>query len=139
MAKTGYNVFKNYPLFGVGANNIKKVYNEYKPKGAPLNEHLHNNFIQTLAERGIFTLLALILVFISIIINLIKKIKNGENFQKVLAIGVLFTFFAFLVAGMFEYNFGHSQIKFILFYFLSLPFIRTIKDNINNSLEEKSK
>jgi len=123
MAETGYNIFKDYPFFGVGANNIKKVYNDYKPKNAPLNEHLHNNFIQTLAERGIFTLLALIAVFISIILNLINIIKNGKNFQKTLAIGVLFTFIGFLAAGMFEYNFGHSQIKFILFYFLSLPFI----------------
>ncbi len=126
MAETGFNIFKEYPFFGVGANNIKKVYDKYKPEGAPLNEHLHNNFIQTLAERGIFTLLALILVFISIIYNLIKKIKTGSVFQQKLAIGVLFTFFGFLIAGMFEYNFGHSQIKFILFFFLSLPFIDTL-------------
>lgn len=128
MAQKSFNIFKKKPLFGVGANNIKKVYKETEPKNAPLNEHLHNNFLQTLAERGIFTLFALIAAFISIIINLIKKIKNGTVFQKNLAIGVLFTFIGFIMAGMFEYNFGHSQIKFILFYFISLPFINTIED-----------
>ncbi len=129
MAETGFNIFKEYPFFGVGANNIKKVYDKYKPKGAPLkNEHLHNNFIHTLAERGIFTLMAMIAVFISIIFHLIGKIKLGSEFQKKLAIGVLFTFFGFLIAGMFEYNFGHSQIKFILFFFLSLPFIDTLSN-----------
>ncbi len=127
MAKTGFEIFKKYPFFGVGANNIDQVYGTYKPKGAQHNKHLHNNFIQTLAERGIFTLLALLSAFISIIFNLVKKIKNGTDFQKKLAIGVLFTFFGFLMAGMFEYNFGHSQIKFILFFFLSLPFIETLQ------------
>ena len=131
MAKTGFNIFREYPLFGVGANNIKKVYDKYKPEGAPLNEHLHNNFIQTLAERGIFTLLALIAAFISIIFNLIYKIRNGTDFQKKLATGVLFTFFGFLIAGMFEYNFGHSQIKFILFFFISLPFIEIVKPGLS--------
>lgn len=127
MAKTGFEIFKKYPFFGVGANNIAQVYDTYKPKGAQHNKHLHNNFIQTLAERGIFTFLALFSAFISIIFNLIKKIKKGTDFQKKLAIGVLFTFFGFLMAGMFEYNFGHSQIKFILFFFLSLPFIETLQ------------
>jgi hypothetical protein len=38
-------------------------------------------------------------------------------------VAVLFAFVGFLVAGMFEYNFGDSELKFMLFFFLSLPFL----------------
>jgi len=42
---------------------------------------------------------------------------------------VLFAFVGFLVAGLFEYNFGDSEIKFILFYFLCLPFLGLKEDD----------
>lgn len=123
MLKTGINIFKEYPLTGVGADNIGKIYDDYKPAEARLsNPHLHNNFIQALAERGIFALVSLLAAFVSIIILLIKKIKNSIGFEKMVATGVLFAFIGFLVAGLFEYNFGDTEIKFILFYFLSIPF-----------------
>lgn len=133
MFKTAINIFKDKPFMGVGANNIKEVYNTYKPREAELsNPHLHNNFLHVLAERGIFTLISLLVAFISIFILLINKIKNSINFEKTVSICVLFAFMGFLIAGMFEYNFGDTEIKFILFYFLSIPFIRlNLKDEKN--------
>ena len=129
MYKTGIKIFKNYPFTGVGANNIERVYDTYKPSEAELsNPHIHNNFLQILAERGIFTVLSLLAAFISIFILLVKKIKNSIDFEKIVATGVLFVFIGFLIAGMFEYNFGDTEIKFMLFYFLSIPFV-TFKDN----------
>jgi O-antigen ligase len=125
MYKTGFNIFKEYPLTGVGAANVGKVYNKYKPAEATLsNPHLHNNFLQELAERGIFALLGLVGAFVSVFIFLVKKIKNSIEFEKVVATGVLFAYIGFMVAGLFEYNFGDTEIKFILFYFLSIPFLR---------------
>ena len=129
MFKTGIKIFKEYPLTGVGAANVHKVYDKYKPKEATLsNPHLHNNFLHELAERGIFALLSLLAAFISIFIHLVKKIKNSSGLEKTIAVGVLFTFIAFLTAGMFEYNFGDTEIKFILFYFLSIPFLQLKKE-----------
>ncbi len=134
MYKTGITIFKNYPLTGVGADNLKKVYDNYKPAEAKLsNPHLHNNFLQELAERGIFAVLSLLTAFVSIIILLIKKIKNSIGFEKMVATGALFAFIGFLVAGLFEYNFGDSEIKFMLFYFLSIPFValKEKKEEVN--------
>jgi len=125
MGTTGINIFKEYPLTGVGPNSIKKVYDRYKPAEAEQsNPHLHNNLLHVLAERGIFAFLCLVFAFISIIVQLIKKIKNSINFEKTAAIGSLFVFIGFFIAGMFEYNLGDSEIKFLLFYFLSIPFIK---------------
>jgi O-antigen ligase len=124
MVTAGINIFKDHPLTGVGPDNVKKVYDRYKPAEAELfNPHLHNNFLQVLAERGILALLSLIAAFVVIIIQLIKKIKNSIDVEKSISLGVLFVFIGFLVAGMFEYNLGDSEIKFLLFYFLSIPFI----------------
>jgi O-antigen ligase len=124
MVTAGINIFKDHPLTGVGPDNIKKIYDRYKPAEAELsNPHLHNNFLQVLAERGILALLSLIAAFAVIIIQLIKKIKNSIDVEKSISVGVLFVFIGFLVAGMFEYNLGDSEIKFLLFYFLSIPFI----------------
>ena len=58
------------------------------------------------------------------LINLIHKIKKSINIEKTISIAVIFVFIGFLVAGMFEYNLGDTEIKFILFYFLSIPFLR---------------
>jgi O-antigen ligase len=129
MIKTGIKIFKEYPLTGVGATNVGKVYDKYKPKEAALsNPHLHNNFLHELAERGIFALLSLLAAFISIFILLVRKIKTGTGPAKTVAAGVLFAFIGFLTAGMFEYNFGDTEIKFMLLYFLSIPFIRFEKE-----------
>jgi O-antigen ligase len=124
MIYTGLNIFKDHPITGVGADNIKQVYKNYRhPNAKQDNPHLHNNFIQILAERGIFALFSLIVVFIFIFINLIQKIKNSLNFKKTIAYGSLFVFIGFLIAGLFEYNFGDTEVKFLLFFFLSIPFL----------------
>ena len=127
MAQIAINIFKDYPLTGVGPNCIEKVYDDYKPAGATqTNMHLHNNFFHVLAERGLIALLTLIAAFISIIVFIIKRIRSikpEDFFQRALSIGVLFTFIGFLLAGLFEYNFGDAEVKFLLFFFISLPFL----------------
>lgn len=129
MVRVAFNIFKDHPITGVGPNGIEKVYDRYKPDGADLtNTHLHNNFLHVLAERGILGLLTLVLAFGSILVLLVKKIKNTSGDEKVVPLGVFFVFTGFLVAGLFEYNFGDSEVKFQLFYFLSIAFL-SLKDN----------
>ena len=129
MAYSAFRIFRDFPLFGVGANNILKTIGgnprRYKhPQADQINMHLHNNFLQILAERGIFALLAFTLACGFVLVDLFRKIRSGNGPPRDLAIAVFFAFIGFLLTGLFEYNFGHSQIKFLLFYFLSLPFAR---------------
>ncbi|MBN2400445.1 MAG: O-antigen ligase family protein [Candidatus Aminicenantes bacterium] len=134
MFYSGIKIFSDYPLTGVGSNNIEKVIagNEarYKhPESRQINVHLHNNFMQILAERGIFALASILLACVFIMIQLLKSLKSSSGERRAITVGVLFVFVGFLVAGMFEYNFGDSEIKFIFFYFLSLPFLTLKEDN----------
>ncbi|MCK5055820.1 MAG: O-antigen ligase family protein [Candidatus Aminicenantes bacterium] len=134
MFSVGIKIFKDYPLTGVGPNNIEKVYDRYKPAQAELsNLHLHNNFLQVLAERGVPALLGLLAAFAAIFLQLVKKIKNSSDLKKRIALGSLFLFIGFLVSGLFEYNFGDAEIKFLLFYFLSIPFLT--EENKNDDLQ----
>ncbi|MEI6613642.1 MAG: O-antigen ligase family protein [Chrysiogenales bacterium] len=126
---SGLKIFQDYPWTGVGSNNIEKVITANKsrylhPQAEKINPHLHNNFLQILAERGIFALASFFLACVLIIWQLLKKIAKETGDRRFIAAGVLFAFIGFLVAGLFEYNFGDSEIKFILFYFLSLPFLK---------------
>jgi O-antigen ligase len=132
MVSIAGKIFKDYPLTGVGPNNVKNVYDRYKPAEAQqTNMHLHNNFLQALAERGIFAALCLLAAFISIIYQLIKRIKNTTDMEKTIATGVLFAFIGFVVAGLFEYNYGDSEVRFLLYYLLSIPFLKIQKENEN--------
>jgi len=128
MVYSGCKIFQDRPWTGVGSNNIAKVIagNESRyrhPLAEKVNPHLHNNFLQILAERGIFALASFILACFFIIWQLARLLKARSGEWRAITAGVLFAFVGFLVAGLFEYNFGDSEIKFILFYFLSLPFL----------------
>ena len=122
MVHTGWQIFRHYPLTGVGANNVPQVYGRFlHPDSDKINMHLHNNFLQTLAERGPATTLCLLLAFVFIFIELARRAKAANAPARYWAHASLYAFVAFVVAGFFEYNFGDSEIKALLFYFLALP------------------
>ncbi len=128
MAWSGWRLFQDRPWTGVGSNNIGKAIRadegRYRhPQAEKINMHLHNNFLQILAERGLLALASFLLACAFILAGLLRRLRRGGGEARALAAGVLFAFVGFLVAGLFEYNFGDSEIKFLLFYFLSLPFL----------------
>jgi O-antigen ligase len=118
------NIFKDYPLTGVGPDNIKTVYADYKHPNDQLNQgHLHNVLLNILAERGLLGLVSMLLTLTAIFWFILKKTKTPDPYHKIISIAVLFTYIGFLIAGVGEYNFGDSEIRFTLFYFISLPFL----------------
>jgi len=128
MVYSGMKIARDYPWTGVGSNNVAKVIagNQVRyrhPQALQINMHLHNNFLQILAERGIFALASFLLACLFIILQMLKVLKSKTGDWRAITAGALFVFVGFLIAGMFEYNFGDSEIKFILFYFISLPFL----------------
>ena len=128
MVYSGLKIFQDHPWTGVGSNNIEKVIagNEKRyrhPQAEKINPHLHNNFLQILAERGIFALASFVMACLFLILQLLKFLKARSGDWRAVTAAVLFAFVGFLIAGLFEYNFGDSEIKFILFYFISLPFL----------------
>ena len=117
MALTTVHMFQAHPWLGVGLHEVPRVYERYKPSWAEQNNpHMHNNFLQMLAERGLLGLGAYLLLWVVWFWLLLRR-QNGclpaPWRRTLLALTIGFT-----VSGLFEYNFGDSEIL-MLFLFLS--------------------
>jgi len=124
--KGGIKVIKEYPLFGTGPNminvEIKKEKYGLSDESKKLAVHLHNNIIQIAAERGIPTILAWLIFMAWVFISLVKLLQNKDPFLFPLTVAALAAFLGFLTAGLFEYNFGDSEVTTLFLYLITIPF-----------------
>jgi O-antigen ligase len=122
MLEAGVAIVKDYPLTGVGPDQISRVYPRYRVPNAvnPTNAHLHNVPMQIAAERGLPALAAWLWFVVSVFLGLWKQIKGSRN--KSLAAAALGAMVAMLAAGMTEYNFGDSEFLMLLLVMITLPF-----------------
>ncbi len=132
MAKAGLKIISKYPIFGTGLDTAKIVYKKFKPPEAVRDApHLHSNILQIGAELGI-PALAIWLLFI--IISLLDNFKvwksSTDNFTKfsgLAGVGVIISLF---IAGLFEFNFGDSEVKMLFLYLITYPIaLREIEGN----------
>ncbi|MEI7905151.1 MAG: HAD-IIIA family hydrolase, partial [Candidatus Firestonebacteria bacterium] len=120
MWKSGVNIIKDHPA-GIGIDNMSLVYPKYMlPEAKEGNTaHLHNNFVQLAAERGIETLLAYFIFIIAFYMVSIKALHKISNlFERYLVAGIIGVFTVLVVSGIFEYSWGTSQ-TILNFWFLS--------------------
>jgi len=125
MWRVGLRMIRKHPWVGVGPNNIPEVYALYLPPGkAPevgYREHLHNNFIQLGAERGLPCLAAWIWFMAALGWHLLKirrKLTRLGWVADAAAAGWL----AMLVEGCFEFNFGASPVLMLFLFVATMPF-----------------
>ncbi|MCX7973778.1 MAG: O-antigen ligase family protein, partial [Candidatus Aminicenantes bacterium] len=111
--RAGLKIIGDYPLFGCGPDTVELVFQHPKyglSEQAKLNVHLHNNLLQIAAERGLATLLAwLIFIFWSFWLLLKKWPGRSSGGSPWIASG-LACIVALFMAGLFEYNFGDSEV-----------------------------
>jgi len=128
----GIKIIKDYPLFGTGPDTVDKVFKDPKyglSEETRKNVHLHNNILQTAAERGIPTLLAWLTFMILTFISLLRLLKNENSSLKILTVAALAAVLGLWTAGFFEYNFADSEITVLFLYMISIPFtLARIKD-----------
>jgi O-antigen ligase len=124
--KAGMQIIKEYPLFGTGPDTVDVVFKNPKyglSEDARENVHLHNNLTQIAAERGLLALAAWLSFLGLALWHMLKMIrgrpKNLLYPQTVAGISILIAFF---VAGLFEYNFGDSEVVTLFLYLTTLPF-----------------
>src|SRR6185436_15635389 len=105
MLEAGVAIVKDYPLTGVGPDQISRLYPRYRVPDAvnPTNAHLHNVPMQIAAERGLPALAAWLWFVVSVFLGLWQLVKRARN--KSLAAAALGAMVAMLAAGMTEYNF----------------------------------
>ena len=122
MLQAGVAIVKDYPMMGVGPDQIERIYPRYRVPDAvkPTNPHLHNVPMQIAAERGLPALGAWLWFVVTASLGLLKLVRTSRN--KGLAAAGLGAMAAMLAAGLTEYNFGDSEFLMLLLVMITLPF-----------------
>jgi len=126
-ARAGVMIIRNFPLHGTGPDTVELEFQNPKyglsDEAKRLATHLHNDYLQIAAERGIPTLLAWLVFVIWAAVDLLRLLRKPRDATvEPLAVAGLAALLSFLVAGFFEYNWGDSEITFLLLYLISIPF-----------------
>ena len=139
--RVGIKIIKDFPLFGTGPDTVDMVFKNPKyglSEEAKKNVHLHNNILQTAAERGIPTLLAW-LTFIGLaFISLLKLLKNKDPTLYLFSVAALAALIGLFTAGLFEYNFADSEITALFLYIITIPFLLKRIQESKSKIEKTS-
>ncbi len=119
MWQGGLAMFLDRPLTGVGPQDLQPIYERYKPPQARERAgHLHSVPVQIAASMGLVGLAAFALLYGSLFVaagrGLRRRIAAG-GLAVGLRAGVVALLVGFLVAGLFEFNFGSEALLYPLF------------------------
>jgi O-antigen ligase len=125
MVHAGARIVADYPVFGLGPDMIEPYYPLYRDADAPRWRvpHLHNNVVQTAATNGIFAAgayLALVGLFLARSIVLVRREREPQ--RAAIWSGILLAGTALTIAGLFEYNFGDTEVEMATLLVLAVPF-----------------
>ena len=112
MLEVGARMIRQEPLTGVGPGRVEALYRSYLSPADPVpayHGHLHNNLFQLAAQFGLPVALAAVLFVAVLVLRLRKKARvvSDRDSQFLCRAGLL-GLTGFLVAGMFDYTYGHS-------------------------------
>jgi hypothetical protein len=125
--EAGGRMVKDAPLLGLGPGGVKRHYPEYRDPAArrPATGHLHNNPVQIAAERGLLGLAAWLAIWVAFFLRasqIYRRLPAARVADRALAAGSLAAVAGFLVAGLFEYNFGDSEVIDLTWVVMAFPF-----------------
>lgn len=126
MWHVGWNMIKRHPLVGVGPDNIPGVYDLYMPGGkVPLvgyHAHLHDNFVQFAAERGLPCLAFWIWLMLALLWECVRIRRKTAGWHWITD-GAIAAWIALMVEGVFEFNFGSSLMLMLFLFLIAAPFV----------------
>lgn len=128
--RAGLKIIRDFPLHGTGPHTVDMVFQDSKyglSSEAKRNVHLHSDIIQIAAERGIPAVLAWLTFMAWTFISLLRLLKNRDPSVFPYAAAGAAGLLAFFAAGLFEYNFGDSEVLVLFLYLITLPFAARTK------------
>ncbi|TAM84423.1 MAG: O-antigen ligase domain-containing protein [Acidobacteria bacterium] len=134
MLKVGWDMIKEHPLTGVGPGRIDKLYMSYLSSRDPVpayHGHLHNNAVELAAEFGIPVALAALLFVAMLFRDLLKASKAAQGREEIfVSRTAMFALIGYLLAGLFEYTYGHSLGLILLSFAVLAPLIPSATRNV---------
>ena len=135
--KSGYLVFKNYPIFGVGNKNYRvetcKDASEQLKYDYVCLTHPHQLYFELLSEHGLFGFVIILSIFFYLMFKILKSILLSKNYIQIGAfVFVLINFIPLLPSGSFfsDFNFTLFWINFSIMFACSKKTNIFAKNNI---------
>ncbi len=126
MIPTGWRMIAAHPWFGIGPEQVGPQFLRYKPEDLPLPEawygHLHSNYLQLAAERGIPCLLIWLWMLFEVAYAGISTVRSSSSNGRAgghLAVAVTL---GLMVSGLFEFNFGDSEVLILYLFLIATPY-----------------
>lgn len=137
LARTGWRLVETSPWTGVGPRLVPRAaLQERQDREVPpeVFQHLHNNVLQIAAELGLLSLAAWLALWTRILWDLFGFFRRSlDPFALSLTVGALGLLAAFHFMGLFEYNFGDSEVAILLFFLLTAPYVAAREDETQHS------
>ena len=135
MWQAGLDMVLDKPVFGQGPRMVEETYPSYRWPGAPnpATPHLHNNVLQIAAERGLPCLVWWLWWVAAAMGDAYREARralfgseprasDAPRGAAAAAVGALAMLAAVMVGGLFEYNFGDSEVLMLVLIVSSLPY-----------------
>jgi putative inorganic carbon (hco3(-)) transporter len=113
---TGVRMIEAHPLLGLGPEEQRVHFDEYKPADLPkpvgFYGHLHNLYLEYAAERGIPVLLVFLWMIAWILLDFsrgLRALPPGPGDRRFILEGAIAVVIGALVEGFFEVNLGDSE------------------------------
>ncbi len=135
--QTAIRLIRDHPWLGVGPKNVGIEALRYRGTDEfPdwMYQHMHNNFLQIAAERGIPGLLLWLWLMLRLGGDALRGFRWSSGMctanispadardARAFSVAALGAWVALLVAGLFEYNFGDSEVLTLFLFILSTPY-----------------
>jgi O-antigen ligase len=128
MWQAGLRMVRDAPLLGLGPGGVRQHYPEYRDPRTLRSHtgHLHNNLVQIAAERGLLGLLTWSWIWVVFFVRaggIYRALSSLERRPRALTAGSIAAVAGFLVAGLFEYNFGDAEVLDLVWLIMAFPFV----------------
>jgi len=126
MARAGLQMVAERPLFGLGPQLVERRYPIYRHATAPRYNvpHLHNSLLQLAAERGLVSLAAYLWWMGGTIVLCVRAYRREGRLagpRPDVYLGVALGLVAFNLAGLFEDNWGDTEVQRLALFLLAAP------------------
>ena len=124
MWQAGIDMILDKPVFGQGPGMILIRYPGYRWAEAPNPQtpHLHDNALQIAAERGLPCLVMWLWLVAAAMADAYREARRGLFGAGWVAGGGLAVLAAVMTAGLFEYNFGDSEVLMFTLLVAAMPY-----------------
>jgi len=126
--QSGWHIFQERPITGVGLQDLYPLIQKYRsPEAHESHGHLHNVYLQIVTTMGVVGLAAFAWLATGLFRTagqrLIRDLRaGGGGLGIALRLGAVAALVGFLVAGLFEWNFGDEELLDFLFVLVGIAF-----------------